>query len=448
MDSCNGSRHILLTGASGFLGKVVLEELFRQRDAYPFTKVSILVRSSRSGEDAQTRFDETIAASPCFSMLDASWTADVEVVSSDLTLYHCGIDAATYTGLCGSITQVIHCAGDVRFDSPTASAVRSNISSTLNLLALAQDCVHVPRFVYTSTAYVTPYQPGPITATLASLPWPATDIYEDLEKGHITKQDAIAESGHANIYTLTKCLTEHLLLERRGNIPVTIVRPSIISASWQFPFPGWIDSKAAFAGFVVGFATGMLRVTRLDIVPVDEVASRLVIEAITTPKVGKTDKKSSTSMPGSVAKVSPPTRIVFSTATLYHSIPVGATVTRILDYVTLRPSTSTFAKRTPKIAYLGPRDINFKVQEMIHHRAPLRLAATWMRLLGNEAAARKAGKTGRLLKEVNVVFPHYTCHTYDFRSDELLPADFDADEYLSVSLRGIEKHLLENVAAV
>ncbi|KAK1961641.1 hypothetical protein LY78DRAFT_588297, partial [Colletotrichum sublineola] len=42
------------------------------------------------------------------------------------------------------------------------------------------------------------------------------------------------------------------------------------------PPPGWIDSKAAFGGFAIGFATGILSVVdgcrdaKLDIIPVDE----------------------------------------------------------------------------------------------------------------------------------------------------------------------------------
>lgn len=40
-----------------------------------------------------------------------------------------------------------------------------------------------------------------------------------------------------NTYTYTKALAEHILVEERGDIPLAIVRPSIVGASWKEPFP-------------------------------------------------------------------------------------------------------------------------------------------------------------------------------------------------------------------
>jgi fatty acyl-CoA reductase len=48
-----------------------------------------------------------------------------------------------------------------------------------------------------------------------------------------------------NTYTYSKCMAERTLLKTRGNVPVLIVRPSIIIAAYQEPLPGWIDAVAA-----------------------------------------------------------------------------------------------------------------------------------------------------------------------------------------------------------
>ena len=45
-----------------------------------------------------------------------------------------------------------------------------------------------------------------------------------------------------NTYTYTKFLAEHLLINAGQPMPLTIVRPSIVTASWKEPFPGWIDN--------------------------------------------------------------------------------------------------------------------------------------------------------------------------------------------------------------
>lgn len=40
-----------------------------------------------------------------------------------------------------------------------------------------------------------------------------------------------------NMYTFTKALAESLVNQERGNLPVAIVRPSIVTAAWQEPMP-------------------------------------------------------------------------------------------------------------------------------------------------------------------------------------------------------------------
>ena len=38
-----------------------------------------------------------------------------------------------------------------------------------------------------------------------------------------------------NTYTYTKALAENILLAERGNLPVAIVRPSIVGPTWKEP---------------------------------------------------------------------------------------------------------------------------------------------------------------------------------------------------------------------
>ena len=45
-----------------------------------------------------------------------------------------------------------------------------------------------------------------------------------------------------NTYTYTKALAEQLLEKECGDIPLAIVRPSIVTAAAQEPLPGWIDN--------------------------------------------------------------------------------------------------------------------------------------------------------------------------------------------------------------
>ncbi len=49
---------------------------------------------------------------------------------------------------------------------------------------------------------------------LVALPWNAADTYDAILRGEANEQQLLAETGHPNTYTLTKCIAEHLLVER------------------------------------------------------------------------------------------------------------------------------------------------------------------------------------------------------------------------------------------
>ena len=44
-----------------------------------------------------------------------------------------------------------------------------------------------------------------------------------------------------NTYIYTKSIAEAMVIKECKDMPCSIVRPSIIVASWKEPFPGWID---------------------------------------------------------------------------------------------------------------------------------------------------------------------------------------------------------------
>jgi fatty acyl-CoA reductase len=63
-----------------------------------------------------------------------------------------------------------------------------------------------------------------------------------------------------NTNTFTKRMAEHLLNDNNTKkFPISIVRPSIIGASIDEPFPGWIDSVAFSGGIYLSAGLGILR---------------------------------------------------------------------------------------------------------------------------------------------------------------------------------------------
>ena len=53
---------------------------------------------------------------------------------------------------------------------------------------------------------------------------------------------------HPNSYTLTKHMAEHIVLDYHEKLPICIVRPSIVTAAINEPYPGWIDNIYGITG--------------------------------------------------------------------------------------------------------------------------------------------------------------------------------------------------------
>lgn len=58
---------------------------------------------------------------------------------------------------------------------------------------------------------------------------------------------------HPNTYTLTKGLAENLIMTKGAGLPIAIVRPSIVCAAYQEPFPGWVDNVCGITGECINY---------------------------------------------------------------------------------------------------------------------------------------------------------------------------------------------------
>ena len=87
--------------------------------------------------------------------------------------------------------------------------------------------------------------------------------------------------GWPDAYAYTKAFGERALLQQRGDIPVSIVRPSIIESAWAEPRPGWIRGFRMAEPVIISYARGLLKEFpgvpegTVDVIPVD-----LVVGAI------------------------------------------------------------------------------------------------------------------------------------------------------------------------
>ena len=195
---------LLLTGATGFLGKVVLHELMLRSEELGIARVHLLIRPTQRSTP-ETRWRTEIFTSPCLAELPEGWQRRVEVVAGELVAPEAGIDPGVRAALARRLTHVVHCAASVQFDLPLAEAAAANTTSALHVLELARECPRLASLVSVSTAYATPHTDdrASISEDLAPLPRAAREIYASILAGSTDEDALLAETGHPNTYTLT-----------------------------------------------------------------------------------------------------------------------------------------------------------------------------------------------------------------------------------------------------
>ena len=110
-------------------------------------------------------------------------------------------------------------------------------------------------------------------------------------------RDQLVEAGRAraasvgwpDAYAFTKALGEQALIDSRGAVPVSIVRPSIIESAWTEPRPGWIRGFRMAEPVILSYGRGLLREFpgvpegTVDVIPVDLVVAAIITVAALGP---------------------------------------------------------------------------------------------------------------------------------------------------------------------
>ncbi|XP_023145397.2 fatty acyl-CoA reductase 1 isoform X2 [Amphiprion ocellaris] len=279
-------KNVLISGATGFMGKVLLEKLLRS--CPDVGSVYVLVRS-KAGQSPEERISDMISCKLFERLQDEqpSFKEKIVALSSDLTLPDLDLNRDHQNLLSDRVHVVFHCAATIRFNEPLKDAMQLNVLATQKMLSLARRMKQLEVFIHVSTAYANCdrelieeviYQP-PVDyrKLIDTLDWMDDDLVSALTPKLIGKRP--------NTYTYTKALAEYLVQQEAGDLNVAIVRPSIVGASWKEPFPGWIDNFNGPSGIFIAAGKGILRTMRAsndavaDLVPVDVVINATLAAA-------------------------------------------------------------------------------------------------------------------------------------------------------------------------
>ncbi len=252
--SAGVGEHVLLTGATGFLGAEIMKRILR---GHPESRLTVLVRSTPR-ETASERIERLLAKS-CGLQEVARHRDRVEVVEGDISNRGLGMDSERAATLQTRVDHVIHCAASIRFDSPLEVARRDNTEGTRNMLTFAERLTRLGRFDYIGTAYVAGNRRGLLKE-------------DELDMGQT----------FTNSYEQTKMESETLVRAFAKTHPATIFRPSVVVG----------DSKTGETSSFQGFYQALLLYRQLyskgvivlvpadpdtpvDLVPIDYVVDAL-----------------------------------------------------------------------------------------------------------------------------------------------------------------------------
>nr|XP_022904425.1 fatty acyl-CoA reductase 1-like [Onthophagus taurus] len=322
---------VLVTGATGYMGKVLLEKLVR---SFPdIKKIYILIRSKKGCTPQERVKQLTNGIIFTFHNVNEKAYDKIEAISGDFMMENLNLSEIDKEKLIEEVSIVFHVAASIRMNLPLKEAVITNTTSTYQLFKLCMNMKILQAFVHVSTAFcnveidymeekiypmdVDPYKImdlvkwmdekslvaitkkyvfayfkkalEPILITIQSIK--CVCVRRKTQSNPSTGNGTLAEhilnikllGSHPNTYTFTKRLTELIVKDMGDKIPIIITRPSIVMPSLREPIAGWVDSFNGPVSLFYAFGKGILRIGLIDdksvpqMIPVDVAINTLIV---------------------------------------------------------------------------------------------------------------------------------------------------------------------------
>lgn len=278
---------VLITGATGFVGKLLIEKLLFSCDK--LSRVYCLIREKSAGNSAEERLNE-ITSCKVFDNLrkkEPNFRERLTPIAGDIVNDNLNLSADNILILQENVNVVFHLAGTVTPDQDLKTSLLTNVLGLRKTLQFAKTLPHLDAFVHMSSLYANmnrSFIEEKVYEANVS-PQKILNLLEWMEEEWLVLATKKLIGERPNTFTFTKWIGEALLEQEAGDLPIVIVRPSNIGAAWKEPFAGWVEKSSGPCDLFIAAGRGYLRSMKgeghavLDIVPVDIVVNLVISTA-------------------------------------------------------------------------------------------------------------------------------------------------------------------------
>ncbi|VAH55539.1 unnamed protein product [Triticum turgidum subsp. durum] len=310
-------KSILITGSTGFLGKVLVEKILRVQ---PDVKKLFLLIRAPDAESAKLRIQTEIIDREIFHVLKEKHGVrfnnfieeKICPLVGDIIYENFGLDNAQLGELSKDIDVIVNGAATTNFFERYDVAFDVNVLGVKHICAFATKCPKLRMLLHVSTAYVAGEQEGiipekPILMGETIKVGTHLDIESELNLIKETMQELKASCsmekagrktmkelglkrarnfGWPNTYVFTKAMGEMMMELLPMDFPVVIIRPSIITSTFKEPLHGWMEGIKTIDSVVIGYAKQTLPFFLvdldliMDVIPGDMVVNAMMVAMV------------------------------------------------------------------------------------------------------------------------------------------------------------------------
>ncbi|XP_058460423.1 fatty acyl-CoA reductase wat-like isoform X2 [Malaya genurostris] len=257
---------VLITGGTGFIGKVLIEKLLR---CFEVKRIYLLLREKKNVK-SEERLKELLQE-PIFHVMKNNNPTPpsvfAKVIAIDTNFQQ---DRIISDGdrklLLSEVTVVFNVMASVKFNEHIESALDTNVNCSRKLFDMVSQMQRIRSIVHVSTFYSNCDRSHIEERVFDDVPFGGHDnilrIFEHLSAPEKDKLIPAILGPMPNSYTFSKKCAEIMIKQSYAHLPIAIFRPPIVMSAYMEPIPGWVDNFNGIAGMCIPMTQGKIYCAR------------------------------------------------------------------------------------------------------------------------------------------------------------------------------------------